>query len=79
MAGLTVHPDFGYVIMVAAAIGLQIPLIGGIYVGAARRAAFGKGSGFIEKATKAGLPEEHKKAKGTDRLPSGGYPDMGNG
>lgn len=34
---------------------------------------------YYRKPEVKSLVEEHKKAFGEDKLPSGGYPDMGNG
>ena len=62
-----------FVVLVAGAIAIQIPLTG-LLVGSARRRVFDKK--FVEKAKSAGLLDEHKKITGADSLPSGGYPDM---
>jgi hypothetical protein len=66
-----------YAVLAAAAIAAQVVVVGFRYVGAARSKVFGKD--FFGKAKAANLLEEHKKASGSDKLPRGGYPDMGNG
>lgn len=64
-------------VLVAAAISAQILITGGRFVGAARRKVFT--AEFFRKAKESGLLEEHKKATGTDKVATGGYPDMGSG
>lgn len=58
-------------------IAAQIVVTGGRFVSGARRKVFT--AEFFRKAKESGLLEEHKKATGSDKLPTGGYPDMGSG
>jgi hypothetical protein len=74
---LNVDPAFGWVVISAAAIAAQIVVTGFRFVNGARSKAFG--ADFFRRAKDAGLLEEHKKATGSDKLPRGGYPDMGSG
>jgi hypothetical protein len=74
-------PAFGYVILATSAIALQVVIHGFRFPGAARGAVFGKTFHVSQKGSPAyeALLEAHKKATGEDRLPQGGYPDMGTG
>jgi hypothetical protein len=64
-------------VIAAGILGFQVMTTGFDYVGKARSKVFNEA--WRERAAKAGLLEEHKKATGADRLPKGGYPDMGDG
>jgi len=70
MSGLSLSPDHGYLILSGAGICFFGALVGGIFVGPARRKAFGKG--WAEKPAVKDLQELHKKEIGTD-FPKSGY------
>ena len=74
-------PAFGYVVLAAAGISLQVLIHGFRFPGGTRGAVFGKNFHDEHKSNPAytQLLEEHKKATGEERLPRGGYPDMGTG
>ena len=74
-------PAFGLVMLATTGIGFQVILHGFRFPGAARRAAFGASFAEDNKNKKAykDLLEDHKRATGEDRIPQGGYPDMGSG
>ena len=64
--------NYGYVLIVAAVIALEILLIGFIFPGRVR------GTVFTEEFMKQNFGAEHKTATGFE-IAKGGYPDMGTG
>lgn len=57
-------------------MGLQLLVHGFRFAGGARKVYSGE---YYKRPAVTALLEEHKKATGEDKLPSSGYPDMGNG
>ena len=66
------------VVLVAAGIALHVVVTSFRYVSAARGRAFNNAA-YYHKARASGLLEEHRKATGSDKLPTSGYPDAGSG
>ena len=66
-----------HAVIVATLIAIHVPIVGFVYVNAARSKVFN--ADFFRDAKKSGLTDEHKAATGSDQLARGGYPDMGNG
>lgn len=64
--------NYGYVLIVASLIALEIVLIGFLFPGRVREAV------FTEEFMKQNFGAEHKTATGFD-IQKGGYPDMGSG
>ena len=81
IAANVASPAFGFVVLAAAGISLQVLVHGFRFPGNARNTVFGKTFHEENKSKReyTQLLEEHKKATGEDRLPRGGYPDMGAG
>lgn len=69
---LSIPQAYGYVIIVAAVLALEVICIGFLYPGRLRSKVFSKD--FLAK----NFGEEHKKTIGSE-IPAGGYPDMGSG
>jgi len=70
---ITVPAKYGWVLLASVSIGFQCFVVGFGMVLNRRKKYFNKE--FMEKNFK----EEHKKEVGDYPLPSGGYPDQGNG
>ena len=71
---ITTIPDaYGYVLMVASLLGLELLMIGFIFPGSKRAKVFSKA--FMDK----NFLEEHREWTGEADIPKGGAPDMGSG
>ena len=71
---ITLPENYGMVLLVAVTFAFQYTMVGFIYGGGARKAAFSKE--FMEEK----FLKEHQEAFGAESVPSpGGYPDMGSG
>lgn len=69
---ITLSSDYGWVVLVAVLLALEIVAIGFIFPGRARSKCFTKE--FME----LNFGQEHKQSTGKD-IGEGGYPDMGSG
>lgn len=70
---LTLPAKYGWVLLASAAIGFQCFAVGFALSSSRRRKHFNKE--FLQ----SNFGEVHKKEIGEEKIPSGGYPDQGNG
>ena len=68
----TLPDTFGYVLLAAVLLALEVLVIGFAFPGKVR------GQVFTEEFLKNNFGEQHKEATGED-IPKGGYPDSGSG
>ena len=71
--------DFGYVLLCAVGMALQVVLHGARFAGTQRGVFARLQDTATDKKLLAAMLKEHKEATGEEQLSAQGYPDMGHG
>ncbi len=72
-------PEFGYVLLAAVGMALQVVLHGARFAGLQRGCFKNLAETAVDKKAYSAMLKEHKEATGEDTLNPQGYPDMGQG